>query len=98
MRRQLSSSRSQVSPYALAIRQSIRKGSRIERTHDFDRLGQIATVQGIEDLLDICDTPTVFAVNGCYPGDLPEVSISAVRNYFESAGRVHRELLTHIHG
>ena len=73
-------------------------GNRIERTHDLDRLAQMAGVQAVEGLLDLCDTFNAFAVNGRYPGDLAEISISAARNYFESAGRVRRALLKHIGG
>ena len=56
----------------------------------------MAGVQDVEGLLDLCDTFNVFAVNGRYPGDLPEVSISEARNYFEAASRVRQELLNHI--
>ena len=74
------------------------RGNRIERTHDLGRLAQIADAQEVEGLLDLCDTFTLFAVNGRYPGDLPEVSISAAQNYFESSAKVRRALLNHIGG
>ncbi len=72
------------------------RGSRIERTHDLSRLAHVAGVQGVEGLLDLCDAFTLFAVNGRYPGDLPEVSISVARNYFEAAGELRQKLLNHI--
>lgn len=53
-------------------------------------------MQEVEGLLDLCDAFTLFAVNGRYPGDLPEVSIATAQNYFESADRVRRELLMRI--
>ena len=71
-------------------------GSRIEKTHDLNRLARQGGVQAVNGLLDLCDTCNIFAVNGRYPGDLPEVTISAARNYFEQAGRVRRDLLKHI--
>ena len=72
------------------------KGRRIERTHDLDRLAHMTGVQDVEGLLDLCDTFNIFAVNGRYPGDLPEISISVARNYFEAAGRLRQKLLNHI--
>jgi HEPN domain-containing protein len=76
----------------------LKEGGRIERTHDLDRLAQLAELQGLEGLLDLCDVLTLFAVNGRYPGDLPEVGISEARNYFESAKDIRTSLLKQIRG
>ena len=68
----------------------------VEKTHDLGRLAHMAGVQEVEGLLDLCDAFTLFAVNGRYPGDLPEISISVARNYFEAAGELRQKLLNHI--
>ena len=68
----------------------------VERTHDLGRLAHVAGIQDVEGLLDLCDAFTLFAVNGRYPGDLPEISISVARNYFEAAGELRQKLLNHI--
>lgn len=74
----------------------LRRGNRLERTHDLNRLVQEADAQDIDGLLDLCDTLNVFSVSGRYPGDLMQVSISTARDYFESASRVREELLKQI--
>ena len=76
----------------------IARGNSIERTHDLDRLAQIARVEEIESLLDLCDVLNLFAVNGRYPGDLPDVSILEARRYYEHADAVRVELLQRIKG
>jgi HEPN domain-containing protein len=74
----------------------LKKGGRIERTHDLDRLAQLAELQEMEGLLDLCDVLALFAVNGRYPGDLPKIAISVARNYFESAKGIRSSLLEQI--
>jgi HEPN domain-containing protein len=74
----------------------LKKGGRIERTQDLDRLAQLAELQEMEGLLDLCDVLALFAVNGRYPGDLPEIAISVARNYFESAKGIRSSLLEQI--
>ena len=76
----------------------ISSGEPIERTHDLDRLAQIAGVEEIEGLFDLCDVLNLFAVNGRYPGDLPDVSILEARRYYEHADAVGVELLQRIKG
>jgi len=65
----------------------------VTRTHDLSRLAHIAQIQEIEGLLDLCESLTLFAVNGRYPGDLPEISRETAWQYFESAKNIRDELL-----
>lgn len=74
----------------------LKEGGRIERTHDLDRLAQLAGLQEMDGLLDLCDVLTLFAVNGRYPGDLPEVGVSVARKYFERAKGIRSSLLKQI--
>lgn len=76
----------------------LKKGSRIDRTHDLSRLAQVANAQDIDGLLDLCEALTLFAVNGRYPGDLPEVSRSLARHYFEITKDIRHALLRDIIG
>jgi hypothetical protein len=57
------------------------------------RLAHIAQVHEIEGLLDLCESLTLFAVNGRYPGDLPEISRETARLYFNTAENIRDELL-----
>jgi len=74
----------------------LEKGCRIDRTHDLSRLAQIACAHDIVGLLDLCEALTLFAVNGRYPGDLPEVSRSQARHYFDIAKGIRETLLQRI--
>jgi HEPN domain-containing protein len=74
----------------------IARGRRIERTHDLDRLAQQSEALEIEGLLNLCDTLTIFAVNGRYPGDLPEVSIREARSYCTLAEEIGKQLVQRI--
>jgi len=70
----------------------------IERTHDLDRLADIADVRDIEGLLDLCDVLNQFAVNGRYPGDLPVLSIREAQHYHDVAVALREQLLRRIQG
>ena len=70
----------------------VRVGS-LERTHDLTRLVHLADVHTIDGLLELCDTLNLFAVHGRYPGDLPEVSISAAKTYYNTASGIRQQLL-----
>lgn len=74
----------------------IARGASFERTHDLGRLAQLAKAGDIDGLLDLCDVLNLFAVNGRYPGDLPEVSISDAWKHFEIADTIHMKLLRRI--
>ena len=74
----------------------IARGRRIERTHDLDRLAQQSEALEIEGLLNLCDTLTIFAVNGRYPGDLPAVSIREARSYCTLAEEIGKQLVQRI--
>lgn len=76
----------------------LKQGRKIERTHDLSRLTELSNNQEISGLLDVCDMLNVFAVNGRYPGDLPQVSIAFARNYFEQLVEVRDVLLQQIKG
>lgn len=76
----------------------IKRGKCIDRTHDLGRLVQIAELQHQEALLDLCDVLTLFAVNGRYPGDLPQVSISDAKMYYQSAIDIRKNLLQLLEG
>lgn len=76
----------------------LKRGKCIERTHDLGRLVQIAELQHQEALLDLCDVLTLFAVNGRYPGDLPEVSIQTAKRYYTSAIDIRQQLLSQLIG
>ncbi len=74
----------------------IARGRHIERTHDLNRLVQQSEGREIEGLLNLCDTLTLFAVNGRYPGDLPEVSIRDARLYCTLAEEIGQQLVQRI--
>jgi HEPN domain-containing protein len=76
----------------------IARGKRVDRTHDLDRLAQQAEALEIEGLLNLCDTLNLFAVNGRYPGDLPEVSIREARTYSTLAEDIGEQLVQLIVG
>ena len=76
----------------------LKQGGKIERTHDLNRLAELSNSQDVAGLLDICDMLNIFAVNGRYPGDLPQVSIAFARNYFEQLVEVRDVLLQQIKG
>ena len=76
----------------------IKRDKRIDRTHDLGRLVQIAELQHQEALLDLCDVLTLFAVNGRYPGDLPQVSNSDAKMYYQRAIDIRKNLLQLLEG
>ena len=69
------------------------KGVRFERTHDLSRLAILASAGDIEQLLELSETLNLFAVNGRYPGDLPEISIRSARAYYKTANSIRKVLL-----
>lgn len=72
------------------------QGVRFERTHDLTRLATLTRTEDIEGLLEVCETLNLFAVNGRYPGDLPEIDIHTAQHYRETAFAIRDELLTRI--
>ena len=69
---------------------------RFERTHDLTRLATLSKAEDVEGLAEISETLNLFAVNGRYPGDLPEVSRHQARRYRDAAFAVRAELLDRI--
>jgi HEPN domain-containing protein len=69
---------------------------RFERTHDLTRLATLSKTEDVQGLSDISETLNLFAVNGRYPGDQPEVSMHAARQYRDLAFAVRGELLVRI--
>lgn len=74
----------------------IARGKRVARTHDLGRLALETEAQDIKGLLHLCDTLNLFAVNGRYPGDLPEVSISEARAYYTQTEAIGQHLIQRI--
>lgn len=72
------------------------RGQRFERTHDLSRLTSEAEAQDIQNLMEVSETLNLFAVNGRYPGDLPEISISTALKYYEEVEVIRENLLTRI--
>lgn len=72
------------------------QGDRFERTHDLTRLAALSKTQDVEGLSDISETLNLFAVNGRYPGDLPEINIHTARQYRDTAFAIRDELLARI--
>lgn len=64
----------------------------IERTHDLSWLIHLAALGGDEELLELAESLTIFAVNARYPGDSPTVAVSQARRFFEAC-RLQREKL-----
>jgi len=58
------------------------QGNRFERTHDLTRLAALSKTQDIDGLSEISETLNLFAVNGRYPGDLPEIDIHTLTNHY----------------
>ena len=69
------------------------QGSNFERTHDLSRLATLASAEDVEQLLELSETLNLFAVNGRYPGDLPEISVSLARDYRKKACFIRKVLL-----
>lgn len=67
-----------------------------ERTHDLTRLAALSKTEDVQGLSEISETLNLFAVNGRYPGDLPEINIHAARQYRDRAFAVRDELLMRI--
>jgi hypothetical protein len=67
-----------------------------ERTHDLTRLTALSGTRDVEGLSEISETLNLFAVNGRYPGDLPEIDIRAARHYRDTAFAIRDELLARI--
>lgn len=72
------------------------QGNRFERTHDLTRLAALSETQDVEGLSEISETLNLFAVNGRYPGDLPEINIHHARRFRDIAFAIRDELLTRI--
>ena len=72
------------------------QGNRFERTHDLTRLATISKTEDVQGLSEISETLNLFAVNGRYPGDLPEIDIHAARHYRDTAFAIRDELLARI--
>jgi HEPN domain-containing protein len=72
------------------------QGSAFERTHDLARLTNLANAADIENLLEFSETLNLFAVNGRYPGDLPDIEPSEAHRYFRTAKEIRDQLLERI--
>lgn len=72
------------------------QGSAFERTHDLARLTNLANAADIENLLEFSETLNLFAVNGRYPGDLPDIDPSEAHRYFKTAKKIRDQLLERI--
>ena len=69
---------------------------RFERTHDLTRLAALSKTEDVQGLAEISEILNLFAVNGRYPGDWPEINIHAARQYRDRAFAVREELLMRI--
>lgn len=72
------------------------QGNRFARTHDLSRLAALSKTQDVEGLSEISATLNLFAVNGRYPGDLPEIDIHTAQHYRETAFAIRDELLARV--
>jgi HEPN domain-containing protein len=77
---------------ALILKQS----NRPPKTHDLLHLANLSKTNDIESLMELGELLNLFAVNGRYPGDLPDIAVSMVNESMNKAQVIREQLLLRI--